>query len=373
MKITFFIQRLSYSGAPKIMAWIASGLAKKGHDVMMVVAYKSKCEQSLDERVKMVYLDKPQSEKWLYRNTIGMFRAISGFRKVIKETKPDVLISFLDSVSQVYIVLNKLFWKNAIVVSERGDPYSRKKIQDKFFVPLMKRCSLIVFQTEEAKGFFEKKCKTLNDCVIPNPIVLNRSVRDAINKRKQFDYSSKEALKIVSVGRLTLEQKRQDILLKAMAELKKKSVKFKLYIYGSGPDEAIIKDLIKKLSLENEVKMMGQMDDIPSRISDADCFILTSDHEGIPNALAEAMSIGIPCISTDCSPGGAKLLIKDGVNGFLVDRGDYDAIADRIAWLKEHKEKCKKIGENATKIADTFSEKKVINAWEEEIMKVVKK
>lgn len=156
-----------------------------------------------------------------------------------------------------------------------------------------------------------------------------------------------------------------------MAGLKSHGMKVRLNIYGDGPDKQKIQKLIEDESLENYVHLMGQQDKIPLKIYDSDCFVLSSDYEGIPNALAEAMSIGIPCISTDCSPGGAKLLIRDGKNGFLVDRGDYGAIAEKVIWMKEHPRQNRMIGEKATKVAEQFSEENVLNIWEKEIEKVV--
>ena len=224
MNILFITPKLSYSGAPKIMAWVANGMVRRGHDVTIIVAYQSECEQYLDNRVKVVFLGKYQSEKWLYRNTLGMFKVISNCRKTIKRIKPDVVMSFLDSISQVYILLNSIIWKNAIIVSERVDPFSRRKMQAGFLLHVMKKSKLAVFQTKEAKNYYERKYNKLSDCVIPNPIVLDSLVKNAIKKRKQINGARKKELKIVSVGRLSLKQKRQDVLLMAMAELKRTEI-----------------------------------------------------------------------------------------------------------------------------------------------------
>ena len=88
----------------------------------------------------------------------------------------------------------------------------------------------------------------------------------------------------------------------------------------------------------------GKKDDILNEIKDSKLFVLTSDNEGIPNALAEAMSIGLPCISTDCTPGGARLLIEDGNNGLLVKKGDSIAISNAIISLIENPALCEKLG-----------------------------
>ena len=76
-------------------------------------------------------------------------------------------------------------------------------------------------------------------------------------------------------------------------------------------------------------------------------------------------SIGLPCISTDCRPGGARLLINDGINGFIVPQGDSNAIAEKMKWFMQHPVEADKMGLEGTKIKNTFSEEVIANQWEE--------
>ena len=92
-------------------------------------------------------------------------------------------------------------------------------------------------------------------------------------------------------------------------------------------------------------------------------FVMTSDYEGIPNALAEAMSLGLPCISTDCSPGGAALLMENGKNGLLVPVGDSDKLAEAMREYMDDPEFAEQMGRNAINIADTFSQEKILDQW----------
>jgi len=366
MKIAFIIPKISYSGAPKIMAWVANGMVSRGHSVTIIAIYGSKCEQFLDKKVRVVFLRGKQNRNWFIRNTVGLISAVRSCRKTIKKMKPDAIISFLDSMSYVYILMNKLFWRDTIISSERVDPCSRHGFNAFMNYKAIKRSDLIVFQTGEAEEYYKKKNHKLNSCVIPNPVIVNAVMKEAIKRRKET-VLDKEKMKIVSVGRLSITQKRQDVLLKALSELRKNNISFIAYIYGAGEDEDKVKKMIRDCSLEKNVLLMGQQDNVLLKIFDSNCFVLTSDFEGIPNALMEAMSIGIPCISTDCSPGGARLLITDGENGFIVDRGDYLKIAERIMWVGSHKCESEIIGNNATAITKKFSEEKVMDLWENEI------
>lgn len=75
---------------------------------------------------------------------------------------------------------------------------------------------------------------------------------------------------------------------------------------------------------------MGKLQMFWKKMSDSKMYVLSSDFEGIPNSLLEAMSIGMPVVSTDCSPGGARLLIENGVNGLLVKTGNSGELASAM-------------------------------------------
>lgn len=360
MKLLFMIPRLSYSGAPKMMAWVSNKMCELGYEVQFVSIYDSKNQQLLNKKIKYIQLNNKQSTNWVYRNTIGMIKSIISYRKIVKEYRPDVIISFLDSVSYAYIFLNHIFWKDKILVSERVDPFSRKGWRAKLCFYIMGLGDHIVFQTEEARNFFGHKFD-MKSSVICNPVILNNSIDEIIKSRKAEKEPSKD---IALVGRISIEQKRQDIAIKAMKEVINEYPDYKLNIFGSGPDEEKVRQMIAEFNLNESVILKGQKDNIPKLISNYTCFILTSDFEGIPNALIEAMSIGLPCISTDCSPGGAKMLIDNGINGFLVEKGNYKELSEKIKRVIENKEESRKIGLNAIKISSKFSEEKIAKLWE---------
>ena len=109
--------------------------------------------------------------------------------------------------------------------------------------------------------------------------------------------------------------------------------------------------------------MPGSKNRIQEHIKDAALFVLSSDYEGIPNALIEAMAIGLPCISTDCSPGGARELINDGENGIIVDCGNSDALAKAMVSLLEDRKKAQEMGINAKKICRRADKDLVCDRW----------
>ena len=83
----------------------------------------------------------------------------------------------------------------------------------------------------------------------------------------------------------------------------------------------------------------------------------------MPNALIEAMAIGIPCISTNCPCGGPKTLINNGINGLLVDVDNSQMLANSIAYLIENKEQAKAIGNEGIKVRETLNADLIVSKW----------
>ena len=102
--------------------------------------------------------------------------------------------------------------------------------------------------------------------------------------------------------------------------------------------------LIKSLGLKNSIHLMGFVKNIPEQMVNATCFVMTSDYEGMPNALIEAMCMGIPCIATDCDGGGAKALIRNGKNGVLIGKNDVSGLVESLDAIVLDPEKAEKMG-----------------------------
>ena len=135
-----------------------------------------------------------------------------------------------------------------------------------------------------------------------------------------------------------------------------------LEIYGAGEQEAELVSYIKTQDLENNVRLMGRSNELYRIYKNADLYLMSSDFEGMPNALAEAMAVGLPCISTDCKT-GPRDLVDDGENGYLIPCGDAKAMAERIVRIFSMSvEEQRTIGQNArNKILDFCSEENSLN------------
>ncbi len=370
MKILFATTCLDYSGAPKMMAWVANQMAERGHEVHLVTFFSEEQARLLHKNVTMSSLQITQSESRLIRNTTGMLKTISRLHKKVRELKPDVVISFLDSVGYVYLPIGRFLTKAKMVASERVDPYSYHGKTAVARFALMQFAHGTVFQTDGARQFFEKRKRIYDhSTVIPNPVVLSEHV---LAMQKRIPTYSERDKRIVTVGRLSLRQKRQDILLDAFRIFHEKNPEYTLVMYGDGPDREKIQAMIDERGLSDCAILAGRTDRVEEEIFHAAAFVLTSDYEGIPNALIEAMSIGVPCVSTDCSPGGARLLVDDGENGYIVPCGDHKMLAERLQRIVCDERISSRFSVNSPEIKSRYSEMVIMEKWEKYLQDVLK-
>lgn len=342
MKIVMTVKTLNYGGAYKIFMWLASALAEHGNEVI-VFTYMP-CD------VKVL----PKSIRWIRQDFehAGFYARYKAYRQIVREYAPDCSISFLLDAN-VLNILACLNMSTKSVVCERNDPYKPRYYKLKLVKPLFRFADGAVFQLEKVKEYYSMiKSPT---AVIPNPVAGNPCC-----PLKPFP--EREDI-IVTLGRLDLFQKRQDILLEAFHMFRKVYPHFKLVIYGNGKDRPAIEKMIARLYLQENVILADVTDTPYEAMKNVKFFVLTSDFEGIPNALIEAMSIGLPCISTDCSPGGASLLIEDKVNGFLIPRNAPEILCERMLYIMNNQDQMDRIENNAKKITEKFSESNIISKW----------
>jgi glycosyltransferase involved in cell wall biosynthesis len=176
-------------------------------------------------------------------------------------------------------------------------------------------------------------------------------------------WDSHDYEKIIStVGRLN-KQKNYDMLLHAFERFQQVHDDYILKIYGVGEEEEHLKKLTKTLNIEGKVFFEGFRTDIHYVLKKTGMFVMSSDYEGLSNALLEAMAMGIPCISTDSPPGGARMVIQHGENGLLVPVGDVEELAQSMKYLVEHSQEAQIMGNNALKLREQCEINHICNQW----------
>ena len=137
-----------------------------------------------------------------------------------------------------------------------------------------------------------------------------------------------------------------------------------LHIFGIGPLEDELRAKVSEYNLTNRIFFNGNIPNTEEILSQTKLFVLSSNYEGMPNALMEAMAVGVPCISTDCPCGGPKMLIKNNYNGILVPCGDVDSLYEQMKTLLIDDILREKIASNAKKSSSRFKTKRVLDEWD---------
>lgn len=352
MNIAFLVQDVSLGGGERILSMLMNSFYKEGHSIVIYSWNKKWKDLDINKRYRIVLLEN-------YPNLGNKFKAFKAINKAIKETKPDCIITFVTGLAEVAIWSAKLN-RVPFVMSERCDPLY---VPDKWYHRLLERlvyrnCDGLVFQTQTVKNFFSRKI-TKNSIVIPNPLIDEQlPVADIDNFRKE----------IVGIGRLC-EQKNFGVLIDAFAELNLEE--YVLKIYGDGPLRDKLQSKIASYNLNDKILLMGKVDRVVDEIVNSDIFVLSSIHEGMPNVLIESMAMGLACVAFDVPSHGARNLINDGVNGFIIPVNDKKTLKEKLLYLIEHEEQKKSMKIAALEIRKTNSQEKIIPIWVKYIKTVI--
>lgn len=346
-KLIVSLASLGTGGAERVLSVLSSHLADSFDEVQYVMWEGGEAFYRIDQRIKIVSLPSISGHK-------GRLRQIWSFRKYIKKENPDLILSFLTPYNML-VLLSTMGLNKRIIVAERTDPkrlLSGGRLMLRVRDVLYHRAYGILTQTQYAKDCYDTKFlgKTT---VLPNPVTMGDDyVGKAISsvKKKVF----------VTAGRLEAV-KDQEMLIEAFSMFHNSHRDYRLNIYGEGPLYDYLRDLIQRTGQEEVITLAGRTNQLWEKMVSAECFILTSKAEGMSNALVEAMCLGLPVISTRVA--GATDLVKDGLNGYLIDIQDRNALVERMCSIAEKSELRTRMGQEAIKVYDLLREDIISKQW----------
>ena len=343
MNVVFYIPALYKGGSERVLINLAVFFQEKGYRVAIVTDYRVQNEYEVPDGIERVVLVDTHSEK------LTAFKAIWRFRRFCRDHAIGTVIAFLNIY---HAVLGTLFSQTRCILSIRNDPQESykttlSKIKNRVLLPL---ADGVVFQTREARESFPYLRDRKTD-IIENPI------QDVF-----FDYDHNGSPnKLVTFGRLTA-QKNQALLIDAVSDVVKRYPDVTLEIYGDGELKPALLQRIRELALEDHVFLRDSTTDVPSIMARSGIFILPSLFEGMPNALMEAMAVGMPCIATDCPCGGSAVLLRDD-GGLLVKNNDRDDLTNAIIALLEKEDLRRHYSQNAKEKARLYKSKTIFLKW----------
>ena len=357
MNISMFIGSIYGGGAERVICNLANHLIRRGHNVEILTMSETPKQYELDRDVSVFHL-LPLNERKnkLYNDLIRVHR----LRQYMKSHKDiHVYIVFLPATSIMLLTFKNLT-KAKIISSERADPALYLPVMGKTLRLLAKRADGFVFQTEDAKTWYGDSVKDIHTAIIPNPISPN-FIRPK--------YEGERRKVIAGVGRLT-DQKNFSLLIRAFSRIASDIPDYNLVIYGEGNKRAELERLIESLGMQKRISLPGNIQNIADEMQKNSLFVLSSNSEGMPNVLMEAMALGLPCISTDCPCGGPRFLIQDGVNGVLVPVGDEVRMAEVMKKVITDTDFREKIADNAMNIQKKLAPENIYSQWDSLIEKV---
>lgn len=321
-KILVAIPSLSAGGAERVVTTLANEWSHDGRGVVIATfeTAAAKPYYALDPGVRLLKLDLPPVSTPKWRAIAHTSKRIAALRRTISAERPDVVVSFLTKMN-VMAALAADGLGVPVIISERNNPYVQKFdwFWDTARGLAFPKAFAFVTMTQGAAEFFPEKQRRRTR-IIPNPVSI-----------PAIDHKSGGGRTITAVGRLT-GQKRFDRLLEAFALVARDFPEWSLVIWGEGELRPDLEALTEKLGLGARVRLPGLTDSPGAWIETADILALSSDYEGWPNVVIEALAGGVPVVAVDCDF-GVKEILEGGALGLIAPREDVGALAAALATM----------------------------------------
>lgn len=349
-RVLIMISSLDGGGAERVATRLASGLSQH-HDVFLMPFSKTRNPYPMAPEVHVVDMslydlrDRKRRVRQLARDVhtaLHVFPRIWSFRK---RERIDATISMLLVPNVLNVLAGPCKRK---ILSERNNPSRKGKLRFALSKWVYRHGSCVVFQTDRIRKLFSRRVQE-RGVVIPNLVTVERSAADVRTKT------------IVTAGRL-VPQKHHAMLIRAFARFHEAHPEHELRIFGEGPLRAKLEALVAELGLEACVHLEGRSDHLHDDIATAQMLVLCSNYEGMPNALLEAMAMGIACIST--SYPAAEELVTNEENALVVPCDDEEALARAMARIADDDALRARLEAGALKRSRDFSPEVILPQWE---------
>lgn len=354
-KVLFHIYSLGKGGAERVVTTLAGEMARRGMEVAIATLAVEKEEYPLPEGVRRIDVGLNEAES--KKGKLSRMRLrIKKLKDCLAKERPDVVYAFMQSANYRAIMAARSL-KIPVIISVRSDPkvdYASKK-QKMLSTMLYKKAAGAVFQTSGARDFFSEEIAS-KAAVILNPIS---------EKYLNTERSAQQRKVFAAVGRFH-DAKDYMTLVKAFEIFAEEHGGYTLEIYGgdSGDNSRLqVAEYVHSHGLDEKILFMGSRSNVADCIKDVTAYVLSSKYEGLPNALMEAMALGLPVVATDCPSGGPAALINDGENGLLAEAGNPKELAAAMGKMADQPQEAARVALEAKKIRDIASVSKICDEW----------
>ena len=362
MKILVLHGHLSMGGEERVLLNVLRNLVELNYDVDLLITWNHKennlFENEIPKKVNYEFLFDSYNGKNKLIKEIYRIKAkttyLKKIEKKIKNEKYDIVIDYSSNLlkyDNFDIKIPVFAWIHFSLTF--GEKLTLEKI--KKYKKQYKKYSKIFAITRVMKEEFINKVEIDEKKVelVYNPIDLKLIEKKAENVEKKYENYLKQDY-FLQVSRLT-QQKQPEHLVDIYYKLKQSGIKEKLYFIGDGEKKEIIKQKIKEYNLENDIILLGQIENPYPFFKNAKLFVHTAKYEGLPTVLLESLALGTPVVSYDCPTGPRDILGKNSEYGELISLNDKDMFVEKVLELMNSKEKYEKYKNLSLIRANDFS------------------
>lgn len=357
MNIAFITPSLKFGGRERVLSKLINFFSQQEDTNVHVILYAKKREINFEIDPKTI-IHTPEFSANCNEKFYAL-KSLRYIRKTVKCNKIDTIVSFEEKWNR-FALLAVAGLKLRRIISNRNNPYRDYGFIDRKLAQwLYPKVDVLIAQTNIAKEVYEKKYKLKRCVVIGNPI-------DKLNV--DFSKIVRENI-IVCVSRL-MKSKNHDRLINNFSETQNENWKLVLVGGDHGNDNISqkLKEQIKSLNLEDKVVLVGASKEVNEYLLKSKIFAFTSEREGFPNVVGEAMAAQLPVVSYDCVA-GPRDMIDDGINGYLVPVYDDKLFVEKLNHLMTNEEERKIMGEKASEKIGLFDSEKICNKFYNIIVK----
>ena len=364
MKVLVLHGHLSMGGEERVLLSVLKNLVELNYDVDLLITWNhgenNLFENEIPEKVNYKFLFDNYNGKNKLIKEIYRIRAKTTYlkkvEKIIKENKYDVIIDYSSNLlkyNNFDIKVPVFAWIHfSLTFGEKlsADKIEKYKKQYKKYDKILAICDTMRDEFVEILGMDKNKVE-----LVYNPIDLEAIRKKAENIDKKYENYLKQDY-FLQVSRLT-EQKQPEHLVDIYYKLKQRGIKEKLYFIGNGEKVELIKQKIKEYKLQNDVILLGQIENPYPFFKNAKLFVHTGKYEGLPTVLLESLAFGTPVVAYDCPTGPKDILGKNSEYGKLIPLNDKDVFVEKVCELMNDDEKYKNYRKISLVRSDDFSMK----------------
>lgn len=324
MRILYLMFSFSTGGMEKLVGDICNSMVERNHDVTLCIIndlYSDEMLKRLDEKIKVIIFDRKPGEG-------SKFKIIKSIAQMVKVGKIDVIHCNGINTPEI-IVLAKILKPSLKICYTIHDVGQYKKLSKKQIILRNMLCKKLIAISKCVEdemiqyGAMRKKVITVYNAIDVNKYTNNYN-------KENFNINN---IKICNVARIVPEKKGQDLLIRAISELKKEFSDMKCYFIGEDlSDEKLntnyLKKLISELNVKESIYFLGGVSNVPEILNTMDIFVLPSRYEGFGLALVEAMACELPCIASELD--GPHEIIGDEERGLLFEANNYRELVEKL-------------------------------------------